>query len=568
MADTENEAFGRITAALADGEVIDWTALEQSGTLTPEAIRALRVLEGIRRAQTEPLEAAPPADLPLETGYELIEELGHGSSGRVYRAIDRGLSREVALKVLDESVPIGSHARERFIREARMLAAVDHPNVVRIHSIDELDGRVRISLELIRGRTLEEFVHDHGRLAPEEAARIGIDLSRALSAIHKKGLVHRDVKASNVMREDGGRIVLLDFGVARSGAMETDAGPFAGTPLYMAPEQFEGRADIGPRADLFALGVLLYWMVSQEYPFEGASREELRRNVLAGRRKPLSDRRADIAPEFTAIVARATSVREESRFASAGELEEALRVFLSGASKRTAIADVRGVWTVRRSVVLALSLLALVLAVVVAFQHPRGGKRIVFKPEAFMRRGDLVTRLTSGGTVKQRDEIYLEVRTEEPLYVYVFDEDGKGDMYTLFPVPGFEPANPLPSGVNQHLPGRLRGAQQNWVVSTPSGGSETLLLVAAVHPIEEVEALLRTVKAVKPGEPTEYLKLDSQKRASLLRGIGMTKPAAEPPSAHASGPPSSPTLEGIVSDVEFSASSDHVVKLIRLRGED
>jgi hypothetical protein len=318
------DALERVAAAVADGESIDWQHLVESGVLTQDQVRSFRVLELLRRGGQE-----VAATLPLETGFTILGELGRGSHGRVYLAVDRALGREVALKVLDG--PRSAAARERFVREARMLAGLDHPNIVRVHSIDEQAGRLRISLERIDGRTLENLVRSDGPFSAEEAARIGIELCRALSALHAKGLVHRDLKPANVMRAVGGRIVLLDFGLARSEEPgERDGEVLAGTPHVMAPEQLEGR-DIDARTDLYALGVTLYWLVTGQYPFRATSLAELRERVLAGTATPISDHRANVPPRFAEIVTQLISVDPKNRPVSAGLVEQALRQLLAGA---------------------------------------------------------------------------------------------------------------------------------------------------------------------------------------------------------------------------------------------
>ena len=230
----------------------------------------------------------------LEGGLEVLEELGRGSFGAVYRARDRLLDREVALKVLSGDARLADGARRRFLEEARVLARIDHPNVVRIHAVDARDGEIRLVLELVKGRTLSDLVQSNGPLGWDEAARAGAEVARALAALHAQNLMHLDVKAGNVMRAEGGRIVLLDFGLARAGAAVGDHyEPLVGTPLAMAPEQLAGEP-VGPRADLYSLGVMLYWLVSRRYPHEAKTFSDLRRLVLSSEPTPLVDVRADL----------------------------------------------------------------------------------------------------------------------------------------------------------------------------------------------------------------------------------------------------------------------------------
>jgi serine/threonine-protein kinase len=155
----------------------------------------------------------------------------------VYRAWDPRLDREVALKLIREQGPRHDSVGSLVIDEGRLLARVRHPNVVTVYGADRIDGRVGLWMEFVRGRTLEAVLRDHGPFGAQEAALIGLDVCRALSAVHKASLIHRDVKAQNVMREAGGRIVLMDFGTGRE-ELEGRRAELAGTPLYIAPEIF------------------------------------------------------------------------------------------------------------------------------------------------------------------------------------------------------------------------------------------------------------------------------------------------------------------------------------------
>ncbi len=330
MVDKSSDAWDLLASAIADGEAVDWQRFSSDRALdrsTLEAMRTLQVLRDWQRRKREPISTPQSPQ-----GYELREELGRGSYARVWLALDRTLGREVALKLIDDDRPLSLHSRERFLAEARVLAALDHPNIVRVHSVGESDGRLFICLERVVGKTLSEVVAQNGPSSPREAAQIGIDLCRALAELHQKGLVHRDLKPSNVMRATGGRIVLLDFGFARSHADRTASG---GTPRFMAPEQFDARGEVGPRSDLYALGVMLYWLVTNRYPHEAESFESLREAVLAGAHVPLTDRLPTVPAKFAAIVERALAPAN-TRFESAGAFERALRDFLASSNDAVA----------------------------------------------------------------------------------------------------------------------------------------------------------------------------------------------------------------------------------------
>ena len=257
----------------------------------------------------------------------LLESIGRGSYGEVYRAFDPALQIEVALKLWHPRWS-ESLSEEEFLREARTLARIRHPNVLSVLGAASHGGRVGMWSELVRGETLESCLARNGPYAAAEATVIGTDLCAALAAVHGSGLVHRDVKTTNVMRAEGGRIVLMDFGSVALAAGGPDGG--AGTPLTAAPEQLAG-APTGPTADLYSLGVVLYRLVSGRYPVEARTMEELLARHDRGVRTPLRDHRPDLPIGFIQVVERNLARSPSVRHPSAGALERALRDFLASA---------------------------------------------------------------------------------------------------------------------------------------------------------------------------------------------------------------------------------------------
>src|SRR5439155_3218577 len=252
----------------------------------------------------------------------LIERLGGGTFGEVYRAWDRDLEREVALKLLRNDESDGDLTASRIANEGRLLARVSHHNVIAVHGVAVHDERVGLWMELVRGVTLEQQLASTGPLSAREAAAIGIDLCRALAAIHAAGLLHRDVKAQNVMRADGGRIVLMDLGTGRDASRGARHGvpELAGTPLYLAPEIYVGSS-ASARTDLYSLGVLLYHLVTNSFPVRATSVDQLQRAHANGELTRLRDARADVPTAFVRVVDRAISPEPAKRYASAGEVE-------------------------------------------------------------------------------------------------------------------------------------------------------------------------------------------------------------------------------------------------------
>jgi len=266
---------------------------------------------------------APKPPIPAKWAHlELLECVGEGSFGAVYRAWDPQLEREVALKLLTYDERFAEVHASRVAREGQMLARIRHPNVVTVFGVAVQDGRVGLWMEFVRGVTLEELVHDTSTLSAREAALIGIDVCRAAAAIHRAGLVHRDIKAQNVMREEGGRIVLMDFGTGReiaAGAAAPASG-WAGTPLYIAPEIFQGAAAT-EQSDLYAIGVLMYWLVTGSFPVQGQTVKELIAAHADHTRIHLRDISPDLPTTFVSVIDRAIAADPAERYTTAGALE-------------------------------------------------------------------------------------------------------------------------------------------------------------------------------------------------------------------------------------------------------
>ena len=338
--------LGELAAAVADGRVLDWDTLESSARDEEErsAIRRLRAIAAIGQAHTELtfsdsasesesvrslLQGVEDSSTPASWGsLRLHERVGRGRFGDVYRAWDPTLAREVALKLLRRR-DIGSTLVEReVIEEGRLMARVRHPNVVTIHGAQRIDGRTGLWMEFVRGRTLEAELRDRGPFAAKEVARIGIELCRALSAVHDAGLVHRDVKAQNVLRESSGRIVLGDFGTGYQCDGEDRPTALAGTPAYLAPEIFQGAAaDV--RSDVYALGVMLFRLASTAYPVQGRSLQDLRAAHAQHERVALETVRPDIPQCLRVTIERAINANPAERYQSAVTMESALSDALS-----------------------------------------------------------------------------------------------------------------------------------------------------------------------------------------------------------------------------------------------
>ena len=338
----DDDRFFALADAIADDLSVDWAGVESHFT-DPEdrrRIENLRIIATLRkrnRASADANVGEPPVpDRSRLTSWgplEIRAEVGSGVFGTVFRAWDPRLQREVALKILSHVAAIDGDAASIVIDEGRMLAQIrHHANVVTVFGADCFDGSVGVWMELVRGRTLRDIVEEQGPFSAQEAVIIGLDLCRALAAVHHAGLIHRDIKAQNVMRERGGRIVLMDFGAA--GVMNVGAescSRIRGTPLYLAPEVLQGEAP-SVQSDIYSLGVLLYFLVSGEFPVTAGSLDELRDAHAEHRRRPLRDLRPDLPSSIVRVIDDATAAVPSQRPPSAGLME----ALLEGAADRVA----------------------------------------------------------------------------------------------------------------------------------------------------------------------------------------------------------------------------------------
>jgi serine/threonine protein kinase len=352
-------AAGRI----ADGEEVDWAALpvDTDPDIANELALVAQIAAGHRQLhQLLPVTPDTPAHLVPDRArwghLDLLNVVGRGSYGVVYRAWDTSLERLVALKLFH-----GAARPEAVIEEGRMLARVRHENVVAVYGADVIDGVAGIWMELVHGRTLDTMVNATGPLSARDAAAIGVDIARALAAVHAAGLLHCDVKAQNVVQEAGGRVVLMDFGAGRLAPEMRDEDQIvdvAGTPRYMAPELFHHGASATRASDVYSLGVLIYFLVTGKYPVAGTTVNELRRNHEAGAFRPLRDLNPGLPPALLDAVARATERDPQLRPESAAIVQGMLATV---PTQPVALPDQRPTRTWWSLAALMLVLLALIV---------------------------------------------------------------------------------------------------------------------------------------------------------------------------------------------------------------
>jgi serine/threonine-protein kinase len=263
-------------------------------------------------------------------GYHIAELVGSGGMGLVYRAEQRILGRTVALKIIRPEIAESGNYRARFLREARFAAAVDHPHVVSVFDAGEQDGRLYLAMQWVDGLDLGTLIDREQRLAPERAVPIGVQLAQALQAVHDAGLVHRDVKPSNVLvREIGGHdhAYLTDFGIAKAAAVQdslTRTGWVIGTPGYLSPEQIRGQQP-GPRSDLYALGCIMFEALTGQRPFGGDDDLAARWAQATSPPPAASTLCPALGPRYDAFLAQALAADPQDRFPSGTAFAEALQ---------------------------------------------------------------------------------------------------------------------------------------------------------------------------------------------------------------------------------------------------
>jgi serine/threonine protein kinase/Tol biopolymer transport system component len=394
--------------------------------------------------------------MPLGPGtrlgaYEIVSLLGVGGMGEVYRARDPRLQREIALKVLPDIAAADPERRERFRREALSVAALNHPHIVTIHSVEDADSTLFLTMELVSGRSLADALQPGG-LPLARVLTIGIAVADAMAAAHQNGITHRDLKPANIMLGEGaqaGRVKVLDFGLAKAiepgvGSSEsgtgnaltitsparTQQGVILGTAAYMSPEQAEGRA-VDARSDLFSLGVVLYEMATGQRPFPGETNLSILSSILRDTPRSVTEINAALPHDFDRIVRRALAKDPERRYQDARDLRndlEELKALLDS-GELTAVPTASQTVVVRnRSRKLAMAAGALLLAAaafVILTRRHDATPAAPQPPSAVPTLADFqVTQLTTSGTA-MRPTISPDGR-----YVAYVQHDG--DNYSLW----------------------------------------------------------------------------------------------------------------------------------------
>jgi len=290
--------------------------------------------------------------------YRILEQLGAGGMGVVYKAEDINLGRTVALKFLAPHLLESDEHKQRFLREAKAAASLDHPNICIVHEVGEVDGRVFLTMGYIDGPEVRAKIRERP-LKFDEALDIAIQAAEGLRAAHQKGIVHRDIKSSNLMLTSSGQVKIMDFGLAQlaSGTRLTKTETVLGTPAYMSPEQAQ-RLETDRRTDIWSLGVVLYEMVTGRLPFEGEREAAVVHSIIHQPHEPITAQRAAVPLELDRIVSKALAKKPEQRYQHIDDLLVDLRALRDGARAAPPLRRRRWAWAALIPVLVAAAVLA------------------------------------------------------------------------------------------------------------------------------------------------------------------------------------------------------------------
>lgn len=537
--DDQDSLLLKVAEDITDGRPVDWDTLSQQ--LDADALKQLRALANLAQQFTaaqqslesttgpvadQVVEQSPAAVSSIEPNTEgpaafahlkVLGELGRGSSGIVYRAFDPLLQRTVALKLCN---PDGGQIDD-LLREAQQMAKVNHPGVLKIHGAQIVDGQVGFWSDLVEGESISARLDRSTNVPAQEAVLIGLELCAALAAIHQLGLVHGDVKAQNVVRDRSGRHILVDFGSARN---IHERATVSGTPLYLAPELVSGGQNTTPD-DLYSLGVLLFKMISGQFPVEARTLVELESAHREQRRRYLLDLVPGLNVELAGVIERAIHPKRSQRFQSAGAFAAELRRTLpavqplqttqrlDGPTENVPPANAK-----KRFWWLGLGLLAAILAtlfLVHRWQDFNGPIRTEVRWTKST--GGVEFPLVDGDQITIGDSLSLQLTLADAAHVYVFNEDATGSVYQLFPLPGAALANPLPAKRPIRLPGEVSGHARDWQV-TSTGSRERFYVLVSPTTIDVLDPAKSGFATADIGRPIDRSALYAS--ALLTRGVG------------------------------------------------
>jgi serine/threonine protein kinase len=556
--DQDSDRLLSVADAVVEGAAVSWDdethlATDEETAATLRGLRELAVIIAAQRIiqrdydATESRETSTHLDvMPPSSRWRhllILDKIGEGSFGAVYRAYDDKLKLDVALKLIAVEEPERSKSSDRVLSEAQLLARIRQHNVVTVYGVDRTEDYVGVWMEFIKGRTLAELLKTQGPFSAHDAILIGRDLCRAVTAVHQAGVLHGDIKAHNVMREEGGRTVLMDFGAGRRLIEHSSDATrnVAGTPLYLAPEVLDRRAPT-TSSDIYSLGVLLYHLVTGSYPVRGNSLSEIVDAHKRGERHQLQKERPDLPEGFVRVIEKATAINPADRFATAGAFESALA--RSASSTDGGSQEEPGPIKVQPLMVLT-AVLGAIVAVIIAVWLIRPGNPT--KPSAAVPSalppsatspgappspvGDYTVdaafyrvgpngdeKLSTGSRVKPGDELFLKFQASVPVNLYVVNEDELGNSFLEFPLAGGQ--NLIQPSHEVTLPDRA-----HWQIDK-AGGHEHFLVFASPERMDTFAQVFASLPSPKENQPVVTARqLDPQQTIARLRSAGGLVPA-------------------------------------------
>jgi serine/threonine-protein kinase len=371
--------------------------------------------------------------------YDIVEEWGKGAMGVIYRAHDPQIDRIIALKVLRHDRVISEEYVQRFIKEAKAIGRLSHPNIVTVYDVGQDQGTIYFAMEFLEGTPLDGVIQEK-RLSPEEIVNFGVQVAEALDYAHQQGIVHRDIKPGNIILTSTGQAKITDFGIARiedpSAPQQTQAGEILGTPSYIPPELLMSQPVDG-RSDLYSLGVILYELTTGRRPFSGNSMEATFKAIIEDR--PVEPRKTDpsISEEVSKLIMKSLNRKPDERFQTGKEMADALRGLTKKEDGKTAPSVVpkkplfkkKGQWLL----LFFVSILVVVAAILYYF-YPRAAIMLESEPEGAeiyveevlkgktpllleLKQGAYRIRIIKKSYQKWEKEIFLKRGRNEPVGV-------------------------------------------------------------------------------------------------------------------------------------------------------
>jgi serine/threonine protein kinase len=493
----------RLARCIADGEPLAGD-VGDTGTHFAAFVELQNVVDGFRRVQQRFANRQPAKSPSFRFGQlEVLDKLGEGAQAEVYRAYDPLLDQCFALKI--RRIEFGALSND-FLEEAKHLARVHHPNVVRVYGAANVDGRAGLWTELINGQSLESVLASTPVLSLHDAIEIGCKLCEALEALHTRGLVHGDIKPSNVMLEDSGRVVLMDFGAAQRFRNSTPRPVTLGTVQYLAPEVADGCAS-SPQSDIYSLGVLLFKLLTGAYPYTASDFEGLCIQQSTIGPAKLASLAPAVPSGSAGAIDRALATDPQRRHRGMSAFAAALRPH----------PPVSGMLKI--SVALASVCVGAVLAGGIAWTIRKNAAEESDTSVNLVRETAKEGReaLQSGSVLNLGDKLAVEFRSTYPAYVYIFGSSEDNKATVLFPISGAFPINPLAPGVPHHIPGSVGGQLLDWQVVTDAT-SEEVVVLAATEPQPDLD---REIAGL------DQANMDAPVISTLPRSLSHLAPAPE-----------------------------------------